>query len=172
MCLGSKPCDNCSRFTFTLAFVGIYCSWSLTAGHSPTLERPPFCTILSTADFTSLELVYDFRLSSVTGSSLRTKQPHYVFSSKNGAQSLKWGSVRLPVLDDAHHGSGHTHVDGLSHVRQEVLLDFKAPLPDAPAPVHQEGQVHLTVCNNGTSWETPNVNMTVVVYRAKSTRPL
>lgn len=58
------------------------------------------------------------------------------------------GSVRLPILDDAHHGSSYTHVDGLSHLRQEVLLDLKAPLPDAPAAIHQEGQVHLTVCTN------------------------
>lgn len=60
------------------------------------------------------------------------------------------GTVRLPVLDDAHHGSSHTHVDGLSHLRQEVLLDLKAPLPDAPAPIHEEDQVHLTICKNRT----------------------
>lgn len=53
--------------------------------------------------------------------------------------------MRLPVLDDAHHGSSHTHADDLSHLRQEVLLDLKAPLPDAPAPVHQEGEVHHAV---------------------------
>lgn len=58
--------------------------------------------------------------------------------------------VRLPVLDEAHHGSGHSHVDGLSHLRQEVLLDLKAPLPNAPAPIHQEGQVHLTICKQRT----------------------
>lgn len=72
MCLGSKPCDNCSLFTFTLVFDDIYCSWQLTVAHSPTFERPPFCTILSIADFTSLELEKDFRLISVTGSSLNT----------------------------------------------------------------------------------------------------
>lgn len=54
--------------------------------------------------------------------------------------------MRLPILDDAHHGSSHTHVDGLSHLRQEVFLDPKAPLPNAPASIHQEGQVHFTVC--------------------------
>lgn len=57
------------------------------------------------------------------------------------------GAGRLPVLDDAHHGSGYTHVDDLSHLGQEVLLDLKAPLANAPAPVHQEGQVHLTIYN-------------------------
>lgn len=56
------------------------------------------------------------------------------------------GTLKLPVLDDAHHWSSHTHIDGLSHLRQEVLLNLKAPLPNAPASIHQEGQVHLTVC--------------------------
>lgn len=54
--------------------------------------------------------------------------------------------ARLPVLDDAHHGSSHAHVKGLSHLRQEVLLDLKAPLSDAPAPIHQEDQVDFTLC--------------------------
>lgn len=53
--------------------------------------------------------------------------------------------MRLPILDDAHHWSGQTHIDGLSHFRQEVLLDLKAPLSNAPAPIHQEGQVHFTI---------------------------
>lgn len=51
-----------------------------------------------------------------------------------------------PVLDDSHHGPGDTHVDGLGHIRQEVFLDFEAPLANAPASVHQEGQVHFAVC--------------------------
>lgn len=54
--------------------------------------------------------------------------------------------MNIPVLDDAHHGSGDAHIDRLSHLGQEVLLNLETPLPDAPASVHQEGQVHLTVC--------------------------
>lgn len=54
-------------------------------------------------------------------------------------------------MDDAHHGSVHAHVDGLSHLRQEVLLDLKAPLPNAPAAIHQEGHVHLAICKKGYS---------------------
>ena len=49
-------------------------------------------------------------------------------------------------MDDPHHGPSYAHVDGLGHLRQEVLLDLKAPFPDAPASIHQESQVHLTVC--------------------------
>lgn len=51
-------------------------------------------------------------------------------------------------MDDAHHGSSHADIDGLSHCRQEVLLDLEAPLPDAPAAVHQEDQVDFTLCTD------------------------
>lgn len=58
--------------------------------------------------------------------------------------------VRLPILDDAHHGTSHAYIDGLSHLSQEILLDLKTPLPNAPAAIHQEGQVHLTICRDTT----------------------
>lgn len=51
-----------------------------------------------------------------------------------------------PVLDDAHHGPSQAHVDGLGHLPQKVLLDLEAALPNAPAAIHQEGDVHLAVC--------------------------
>lgn len=54
--------------------------------------------------------------------------------------------VKLPILDNAHHGSSHAHIDGLSNLREEFLLDLKSPLPDAPATIHQEDQVHCTLC--------------------------
>lgn len=74
------------------------------------------------------------------------------------ADSITTGTVRLPVLDEAHHGSGHTHVDGLSHLRQEVLLDLKAPLPNTPASIHQEDQVHFTTYEKRTHLRVTTIN--------------
>lgn len=51
----------------------------------------------------------------------------------------------LPILDDAHHWSSHAYVDDLSHLSQKVLLDLKTTLPNAPAAIHQEGKINLTI---------------------------
>lgn len=48
-------------------------------------------------------------------------------------------------MDDAHHGSSHAHVDDLSHLRQKIFLNLKTALPDAPAAIHQERKIDLTV---------------------------
>lgn len=46
------------------------CACARRRTHSPTWDGPPFCVIFSMADLASLELETDFRLTSVTGSSL------------------------------------------------------------------------------------------------------
>lgn len=51
----------------------------------------------------------------------------------------------LPVLNDAHQGTSAADAKGLSHVTEELLLELKAALTDAPAPIHQEGQIDLAV---------------------------
>ena len=82
------------------------------------------------------------------------------------------GEGRLPVLDEAHHGSIYAHVDGLSHLSQEVLLDLKTPLPDAPAAVHQEDQVHLTVCRDRTHQKVTAVSVSNAWARFAPVGPL
>lgn len=52
----------------------------------------------------------------------------------------------LPILDDSHHWASHTHIDDLGNLGQEVLLDLKASLPNAPAAIHEEGNVNFTIC--------------------------
>ncbi len=59
-----KLCDDFCSLAFRVSFRVI---------HSPTLDRPPFWTILLMAGFRSLELENFFRLNSVTGSSLDQK---------------------------------------------------------------------------------------------------
>lgn len=49
----------------------------------------------------------------------------------------------LPILDDAHQGPSAANAKGLSHVTEELLLELEAAFTDAPAPIHQEGQVNL-----------------------------
>lgn len=62
-----------------------------------------------------------------------------ILSSPKLGQGYRKGTKRLPVLDDAHHGSSHAHVDDLCHLSQEVFLDLETALPNAPAAIHEEG---------------------------------
>lgn len=118
--------------------------------HSPTLESPPFWVILSIAGLRSLELENWRKPNSVTGSSLVNRKGKwtrilYVLFSCHYLSRQNDGG--LPVLDDPHHWAIHAYIHDLGNLSQEIFLDLKTTLSDAPAAIHEEGDVHFTVCS-------------------------
>lgn len=51
----------------------------------------------------------------------------------------------LPVLNNAHQRTSTADAKGLSYITKEPLLELKAAFTNAPAPIHQEGQVNLAI---------------------------
>ena len=67
-----------------------------------------------------------------------------------GVQSCPWPWQQLqekllPVLNDAHQRTSAADAESLSHVTEELLLELKAAFTNAPAPIHQEGQINLAI---------------------------
>lgn len=69
-----------------------------------------------------------------------TKDLHlsYICRQKDGG---------LPILDDPHHWAIYAYINDLGNLRQEVFLDLKTTLANAPAAIHEEGDVNFTVCS-------------------------
>lgn len=52
---------------------------------------------------------------------------------------MKIHHTLLPILDDAHKRTSWAHIQGLSNIFEELFLDLKAALANAPAAIYQEG---------------------------------